>query len=132
MAQVVIHSMEHEGGYWSAVSVSRRGPVGRGPCSYAPAEAAITLAMDMVAVVGSLDVNGLIGQRFQVNGLRGSQRLQDGIEPLPRPLQQAAEAGDGDAVGRGPQTVVGSLALLLEDLWGQEPGQLLILVEPVV
>jgi hypothetical protein len=61
MAQVVGHSMEREGGYCSAVSVSRRGPVGRGPYLYAPAEAAITLAMDMVAVVGSLDVNGLIG-----------------------------------------------------------------------
>jgi hypothetical protein len=88
--------------------------------------------MDMGAVVGSLDVNGLIGQGFQVNGLRGSQRLQDGIEPLPRPLQQATEAVDGDAVGRWPQTVVGSLELLREDLWGREPGQLLILVEPVV
>jgi hypothetical protein len=87
--------------------------------------------MDMGAVVGSVDVNGVICQGLQVNGLRGSQRLQDGIEPLPRPLQQAAEAVDGDSVGRWPQTVVGSLELLLEDLRGQEPGQLLVLVEPV-
>jgi hypothetical protein len=87
--------------------------------------------MDMGAVVGGLDVNGLICQGLQVNGLRGAQRLQDGIEPLPRPLQQAAEAVDGDSVGRWPQTVVGSLELLVEDLRGQEPGQLLVLVEPV-
>ena len=37
----------------------------------------------------------------------------------------------GTPVGRRPQTVVGGLELLPEDLWGQESGQPLLLVEPV-
>jgi Ni,Fe-hydrogenase III component G len=75
-------------------------------------------------------VEGLLGKGIQVNGLRGTQRLQDGIEPLPRPLQQAAEPMDGDPVRGWTQTVVGGLELLLEDLRVQEPGELLLLVQP--
>jgi hypothetical protein len=87
--------------------------------------------MDMVAVVGGLGVAGLCRQGLQVNGLRGPQGLQDGIEPLPRPLQQAAEARDGDPIRGGPQAVRGSSELLPEARWIQEPGQLLVLVEPI-
>jgi hypothetical protein len=86
--------------------------------------------MNMIAVVGGLDVEGLCRQGLQVNGLRGPQCLQDGIEPLPRPLQQAAEARDGDPLRRRPQAVVGSPELLPEALRVQEPSQLLVLVEP--
>ena len=86
--------------------------------------------MNMRAVVGGLDVEGLCRQGLQVNGLRGPQCLQDGIEPLPRPLQQAAEARDGDPIRGRPQAVVGSPELLPEALRVQEPSQLLVLVEP--
>ena len=107
------------------------GPRGQVPRSRTPSEVAIALAMDMGAVVGSLGVEGLCRQGLQVNGLRGPQRLQDGIEPLPRPLQQAAEAMDGDPVGRRPLAVVGNPELLPEALRVQEPSQLLVLVEPI-
>ena len=61
------------------------GTWGQGLRSRPPAEAAIALVMDLVAVVNGLGVAGLGRQGLQVNGLRGPQRLQDGIEPLPRP-----------------------------------------------
>ena len=67
---------------------------------------------------------------LQGKSLRGPQRLQDGIEPLPRPLQQAAEARDGASLRGRPLAVVGSPALLPEALRGQEPRQLLVRVEP--
>ena len=86
--------------------------------------------MDMVAVLGGLGVEGRLRKGIKVNGLRGTQSLQDGIKPLPRPLQQAAEARDGDSVGRRTQAVVGGLELLPEDLRVQESCQLLLLVEP--
>jgi hypothetical protein len=85
--------------------------------------------MDVVAVLGGLGVDGLLRKGIKVNGLRGTQGLQDGIETLPRPLQQAAEPIDGDPVRRRTQAVVGSLELLMEDLRVQEPCQLLLLVE---
>jgi len=87
--------------------------------------------MDMVTVAGGLRVEGLCRQGLQVNSLRGPQRLQDGIEPLPRPLQQAAEAMDGDPIRGQSLAVVGSPELLLEALRGQEPSELLVLVEPI-
>ena len=89
------------------------------------------MAMDMVAVVGGLGVEGLGRQGRQVNSLCGPQRLQDGVEPLPRPLPQAAEAMDGDPLRRRPLAVVGSPELLPEALRVQEPRQLLVLVEPI-
>ena len=101
------------------------------PCSRAPAEAVIALAMDMVAVWGGGVVAGRLRERLEVHGLRGPQGCQHGIETLPRPPQQATEPMDGDPVGRRPQTVVGGLELLPEDLRVQESGQLLLLVEPV-
>jgi hypothetical protein len=104
--------------------------MGQMPHARTPAEAAIALAMDIVAVVGGLGVEGRLREGLKVNGLRGTQRLQDGIEPLPRPLQQAAEPMDGDPVRRWMQAVVGGLELLLEALRVQEPCQLLLLVEP--
>ena len=72
MAQVVIHSMEREGGYCSAVTGSRRASVGRSPRSGAPAEAAIALAMDRVAVLGDVVVDGCLRQGIKVNGLCGT------------------------------------------------------------
>jgi len=86
--------------------------------------------MDLVAVLGGLSVAGRLREGLEVNSLRGTQGFQHGIEPLPRPLQQAAEARDGDSVGRRTQAVVGGLELLPEDLWVQESCQLLLLVEP--
>ncbi len=86
--------------------------------------------MDMVAVLGGLGVARLLRERLEVNGLRGTQGFQHGIETLPRPLQQAAEPMDGDPVGRRTQAVVGGLELLPEDWRVQEPCQLLLLVEP--
>lgn len=74
------------------------------------------MAMDMGAVVGGLGVAGPCRQGLQVNGLRGPQRLQDGIEPLPRPLQPAAEAMDGDPLRGRPLAVGGSAELLPEAL----------------
>jgi len=87
--------------------------------------------MDMVAVAGGLRVEGLCRQGLQVNRLHGPQRLQDGIEPLPRPLQQAAEAMDGDPIRGQSLAVVGSPEPLLEALRVQEPSELLVLVEPI-
>ena len=92
---------------------------------------AIAWAMDLVAVVGGLGIDGLGRQGLQVNSLRSPQRLQDGIEPLPRPLQQAAEARDGDPIRGWPQAVVGSPELLPQALRVEEPGELLVLVEPI-
>jgi hypothetical protein len=86
--------------------------------------------MDMVAVVSGGVVAGRFREGLEVHGLGGPQGLQHGIEPLPRPLQQATEPMDGDPVGRRPQTVVGGLELLPEDVRLQEPGQLLLVVEP--
>jgi hypothetical protein len=103
---------------------------GQGPRSRAPAEAAIALAMDMVAVVGNLGVDVLLREGIEVNGLRSTPGFQHGIKPLPRPLEQAAEPMDGDPVKGRTQAVGGGLELLPEDLRGQEPCQLLVLVEP--
>ena len=86
--------------------------------------------MDMGAVAGSLCVEGLCWQGLQVKNLRGPQRLQDGIEPLPRPLQQATETMDGDPIRGRPLAVIGGPELLPEALWVQEPSQLLVLIEP--
>jgi hypothetical protein len=88
--------------------------------------------MDVVAVLAGLDVEGWLRLGIKVNGLRGTQGLQNGIEPLPRPLQQAAQPIDGNPVRRRTQAVVGSLELLLEALRVEEPCQLLLLVEPAV
>ena len=101
VAQAVVHRMKSE-----EAIIARGPPSGeRGarrwepvPCSRPPAEAAIALAMDVVAVLGGLDVEGWLCQGLQVNSLPGTQGLQDGIEPLPRPLQQAAESINGDPV----------------------------------
>ena len=87
--------------------------------------------MAMVAVVGGLGVEGLCRQGLQVNGPRGPQCLQDGIEPLPRPLQQAAAARDGDPLRGWPQAVGGSPELLPKALRVSEPRQRLLLVEPI-
>jgi len=87
--------------------------------------------MDMGAVAGGVRVEGLCRQGLQVNGLRGPQCLQDGIKPLSRPLQQTAEAMDGDPIRGRPLAVIGSPELLPEALRVQEPPrQLLVLVEP--
>ncbi len=86
--------------------------------------------MHIVAVVGDMISDGGRREGIQVNGPRGTQRLQDGIEPLLRPLQQAAELRERDS-GRGwMQAGVGGLELLLEGLWVQEPSALLLLVKP--
>ena len=86
--------------------------------------------MDMVVVLGGLGVDSRLCEGREVNGLCGTQGFQHGIKPLPRPLQQAAELRDGDAVWRRTQAVVGSLELLSKDLRVQESCQLLLLVEP--
>ena len=98
VAQAVVHSVESEGGYCSAVTASRRTPGGAGLRLGTPAEAAIALAMDMVAVVGDLVVDGLLREGLEVNGLRSTQGFQHGIKTLPRPLEQAAKPIDGDPV----------------------------------
>jgi len=46
--------------------------------------------MDMVAVLGSWDVEGMLLEGLEINLMISSQGLQDGIEPLPRPPQQLA------------------------------------------
>jgi hypothetical protein len=58
VAQGVVQSLESEGSACSAGTVSRRAPVGQGPRSGAPAEAALALAMDLGAVVGAVAVDG--------------------------------------------------------------------------
>ena len=88
------------------------------------------MAMDIVAVVGDVVVDGLRREGLEVNGLRSTQGFQHGIKTLPRPLEQAAEPMDGDSVKGRMQAVVGGLELLPEDRGGQEPCQLLVLVEP--
>jgi hypothetical protein len=87
--------------------------------------------MDMIAVGDSGVVDGRRREGLKVHGLRGPQGFQHGIEPLPRPLQQAAEARDGDPLRGRPLAVVGSPELLPEALRVQEPSQLLVLVEPI-
>jgi len=86
--------------------------------------------MAMVAVLGGVVVEGRLREGLEVDVLRGTQGLEDGIEPLPRPPQQAAEPMDGDPVRGRTQAVVGGLELLPEDMRVQEPCQLLLLVEP--
>jgi len=142
VAQAIVHRGESAGAYCSEAPAPRRvrgarasaptrGPMGQGPRSHPPAEATRALAMDLVAVVEGLGVAGLGWQGLQVNGLRGPQRLQHGIEPLPRPLQQAAEARDGDPIRGRRQAVGGRPARLPEALWVQGPRELLVLVEPI-
>jgi hypothetical protein len=46
--------------------------MGQVPRSRTPSEAAIALAMDMVAVLGGLGVEDLLGKGIKVNGLRGT------------------------------------------------------------
>ena len=81
--------------------------------------------------MGGVGGAGLGRQGRQVKSRGGPQRRQDGVEPLPRPLQQAAEAMDGAPLRRRPRAVGGSPARLPEALRGQEPRQLLVLVEPI-
>jgi len=70
VAQALVHSVESEGDYcseegaqrraWCArASAPKRGPRGQGPRARPPAEAAIALAIDLVAVVGGLGVADL-------------------------------------------------------------------------
>jgi hypothetical protein len=46
--------------------------------------------MDMVAVLGSWGVEGMLLEGLEINLMISSKGLQDGIEPLPRPPQQLA------------------------------------------
>ena len=46
--------------------------------------------MDMVAVLGSWGVEGMLLEGLEINLMISSQGLQDGIELLPRPPQQLA------------------------------------------
>jgi hypothetical protein len=46
--------------------------------------------MDMVAILGSWGVEGLLLEGLEINVMISAQSLQDGIAPLPRPPQQLA------------------------------------------
>jgi len=46
--------------------------------------------MDMGAVLGGVVVEGRLREGLEVDVLLGTQGLEDGIEPLPRPPQQSA------------------------------------------
>ena len=75
-------------GCWSVRGGS---PCGTGnPRSIAPSDPDIALAMAMVAVLGSWDVEGMLLEGLEINLMISSKGLQDGIEPLPRPPQQLA------------------------------------------
>jgi hypothetical protein len=87
--------------------------------------------MNLVTVVGGRVVAHRLSARLDLDDLRGPQCLQHGIEPLPRPLQQAAEAMDGDPLRGWLLAIVGSAELLPEAFRVQEPSQLLVLVEPI-
>jgi hypothetical protein len=104
---------------------------GQGPPSRPPAEVAIALARDLIAVVGGLGVASLGRQGLELKGLCSPQRLQHGIKPLPRPLQQVAEVRDGDPSRGRRQAVGGRPELRSQALRVEEPGQLLVLVEPI-
>lgn len=87
--------------------------------------------MNMVVVWSGLGVDSRLREDLAGDGLDSTSGFQHGIEPLARPSQHAPESREGDPVGRRPHTVVGGPELLPEGLWSQEPGQLLVLVEPV-
>jgi hypothetical protein len=80
--------------------------------------------------VDGLGGAGLCRQGRQGKSLCGPQRLQDGVDPLPRPLQQAAAARAGAPMRGRPLAVGGSPELLPGARRVQEPSQLLVLGEP--
>jgi hypothetical protein len=86
--------------------------------------------MDMITVLGDVVVHGWLRQDLELHGLRRTQRFQHRIKPLSRPREQTAKPIDGDPVQGRTETVVGGLELLPEDVRLQEPGQLLVVVEP--
>ena len=90
--------MKSEGGYCSEITASRRTPGGEGLRLGTPAEVDIALAMDMRTVLGDVVVHGWLRQGLELHGLRRTQRFQDRIKLLPRPLEQAAKPIDGDPV----------------------------------
>jgi len=88
------------------------------------------LAMDMIAVGEGLGAHRARRAGLEVDLMRGAQRLQDGIETLPRPREQLAQPMDGDAVVVGVEALVGGLELLPEGVGLDEPCALLVVVEP--
>jgi hypothetical protein len=98
--------------------------------SGAPAESAIELAMDMVAVGDGWGVHLVLCKDLEVDVMIGPECLQDGIETLPRPLEQLAEPMDKDAVMVRAEALVGGLELPSQGVGLSEPRPLLLVVEP--
>ena len=98
--------------------------------SGAPPHSAIELAMDLIAVGEGLGAQLARRTGLEVDLLCGAQRLQDGIETLPRPQEPLAQAMDGDPVMVGGEALIGGLELVPEAMGLDEPRALLVLVEP--
>ena len=86
--------------------------------------------MDMVAVLDSWAVEGLLLEDLKIDVMISSQGLQHGIETLPGPPEQLAQLMDGDALLGGRMLLLGGLELPPEGLGLEESRKLLLLVEP--
>ena len=67
--------------------------------------------MDMITVLGGLDVYIVRLEDFEIDLMIGSEFLEHGIEALPRPSERLAKLMDGHPVVRGAQALVGGLEL---------------------
>ena|SRR5688572_29128216 len=86
--------------------------------------------MDLIAVGEGVGAQFVRRADFEVDLMRRAPRLEDGIEPLARPREQAAQLMDGDTGLVGVEATVGGLELLLEGVGRDEPCALLVVVEP--
>jgi hypothetical protein len=98
--------------------------------SGAPPHAARELAMDLIAVGEGLGAQLARRAGLEVDLLGGAQRLQHGIETLPRPREPLAQLMDGDAIVVGGKALIGSLELVPEAMGLDEPRALLVVVKP--
>lgn len=86
--------------------------------------------MDLITVGEGVGTQLARHTRLEVDVLRGAQGLQDGIEPLPRPGEPLAQLMDGDALVVRGQALIGRLELLPEAMGLDEPGALLVVIQP--
>jgi len=86
--------------------------------------------MDLIAVGESLGSQFAGCTRLEVDVLRGTQGLQDGIKTLPRPWKPLAQLMDGDTIVVRGKALRGSRELLPEALGLDEPCALLVVIKP--
>jgi hypothetical protein len=98
--------------------------------SVTPPQQQVEVTVHDIAVVdvGGVCLAGLGMIEFYV--AIGAEPLQDGIKSLLGPLKVLTKAGDGDPGVALAGLVVGGPELPTQGLRGDEPGQLVMVIEP--